>query len=122
MISKVSGGTGGGSYVWDAPVKNMSDIEKIHYQKIKIDHDTINETIIAANSAVASLMWQCVRAGARLNVCHRTYGFIYVNIKKPALLFEFCIVWVLKMDNRLNLNNLNRHILKKICPYHAEIF
>ena len=46
---RVSGGTGGGSYVWEAPVKNASDVKNIHYPRIKVDHGTTEDTIAIAD-------------------------------------------------------------------------
>lgn len=49
LDSLVSGGTGGGSYVWEAPVKNARDVKKIHYPRIKVDHKTTEDTIAVAD-------------------------------------------------------------------------
>lgn len=41
----VSGGLLGGSYVWEAPVKNINDLAKLHYPNINIDYQTTKDTI-----------------------------------------------------------------------------
>jgi len=56
LASKVSGGEGGGSYVWDAPVKNISDVEKVHYPIIEVDHKSTMETIAAAEETIGDIL------------------------------------------------------------------
>jgi hypothetical protein len=48
LDSKVSGGTDGGSYVWEAPVKNAEDVAKLHYPKIEVDYKTTEDAIAVA--------------------------------------------------------------------------
>jgi hypothetical protein len=42
-------GGDGGSYIWDAPLKNDADAEKLQFPKIEIDYKTTNETVELAN-------------------------------------------------------------------------
>jgi hypothetical protein len=48
LDSKVSGGRDGGSYVWEAPVKNAEDVTKLHYPKIEVDYKTTEDAIAVA--------------------------------------------------------------------------
>lgn len=52
LDSKVSGGTDGGSYVWEAPVKNAKDVAKLHYPKIEVDHKTTEDAIAIADEVL----------------------------------------------------------------------
>jgi hypothetical protein len=45
LDSLISGGTGGGSYAWVAPIKGDEDLKKIHYPKIEVDHKTTEDAI-----------------------------------------------------------------------------
>ena len=56
LDSKVSGGTDGGSYVWDAPVKNAEDVAKLHYPEIEVDYKTTEDTITIANEILGDLL------------------------------------------------------------------
>ncbi len=56
LVSRVSGGTGGGSYVWDAPVKNIGDVEKMHYHKIEVDHQTTRAAIDTAEDTFGDIL------------------------------------------------------------------
>ena len=49
LDSQVSGGTGGGSYVWESPIKNAEDVKKLHFPKIEVDYKTTEDTIAIAD-------------------------------------------------------------------------
>jgi hypothetical protein len=49
-------GGGGGSYVWDNPVKVKEDIEKIKYPEIYIDYKTTGETVELADELFGELL------------------------------------------------------------------
>lgn len=48
LDSIVKGGKHGGSYVWEAPIKNIQDIEKIKFPEIKVDYAATEDTIALA--------------------------------------------------------------------------
>jgi hypothetical protein len=44
----VKGGKHGGSYAWEAPIKNIEDIDKIKFPEIKVDHTATEDTVTLA--------------------------------------------------------------------------
>ena len=50
------GGTGGGSYVWEAPLKDVKDIEKLHPPVCDIDYDTTQATLELAKDTFEGLL------------------------------------------------------------------
>ena len=56
LDSRVSGGTGGGSYVWEAPVKNAEDVKKIHTPKIEVDYNTTEDAIAIAEDIFGDML------------------------------------------------------------------
>jgi len=52
----IIGGKEGGSYVWDAPIKNLKDLDKIKIPQIKIDYKTTQETIELAKDVFHDLL------------------------------------------------------------------
>ena len=52
---KIYGG-GGGLYTWDGVVKNIEDIKNIKYSGIKIDHETTNKTLEAADEVFGRIL------------------------------------------------------------------
>jgi hypothetical protein len=52
----VHGGTDGGSYVWESPIKEEKDIDKIFPPVIEVDYKTTNETIELANETFGDLL------------------------------------------------------------------
>ena len=56
LDSRVSGGTEGGSYIWDAPIKNFGDIAKMHSPKIEVDYETTEKVIATANDIFGDML------------------------------------------------------------------
>jgi len=52
----ITGGKEGGSYIWEAPVRSLKDIEKIRIPKIEIDYKTTNETVELAREVFEGLL------------------------------------------------------------------
>ncbi len=50
------GGTDGGSYYWDASVKNLDDVEKIRMPEINIDYKVTNDTLELARDVFDGLL------------------------------------------------------------------
>jgi hypothetical protein len=50
------GGNDGGSYVWEAPVKKYSDIDKIHFPVITIDYGATQKTVEVADDTFGDLI------------------------------------------------------------------
>ena len=55
LYTKIHGGHGG-SYVWDAPVKDLKDVDKIELIKINIDYDTTRKTFELAKDIFGNLL------------------------------------------------------------------
>jgi len=53
---KMYGGTDGGSYVWDAPIKKYTDIDKIKFPTINVDYETTNRTLEVANDVFGDIL------------------------------------------------------------------
>jgi hypothetical protein len=49
-------GGGGGSYIWDAPLKSEADADKMRFPKIEIDYKTTNETLELANEIFTGIL------------------------------------------------------------------
>jgi hypothetical protein len=52
----IKGGIEGGSYVWEAPIKELSDLEKIRIPEIKVDYKVTNQTIELAGEVFDGLL------------------------------------------------------------------
>ena len=50
------GGNDGGSYVWEAPIKKYSDIDKVHFPIINIDYKATQKTLEVANETLGDLI------------------------------------------------------------------
>jgi hypothetical protein len=50
------GGNDGGSYVWEAPIKKYSDIDKVHFPVINIDYKATQETLEVASDTFGGLI------------------------------------------------------------------
>ena len=50
------GGKGGGSYVWESPIKEEKDVDKMHPSVIEVDYKTTDETIELANETFGDLL------------------------------------------------------------------
>ena len=50
------GGEKGGSYVWEAPVKNVSDLDKIHFPAINVDYKATQDTFELAQDIFKDLL------------------------------------------------------------------
>lgn len=55
------GGKDGGSYVWDPPIKEYEDIEKLHHPTIEIDHETTQRTFELAKDTFGDLLTVRIR-------------------------------------------------------------
>lgn len=54
-IKSWTGGSGG-SYIWDAPIKEVGDIEKLCFPRIEVDFKTTNQTLTLANEIFDDLL------------------------------------------------------------------
>jgi len=52
----IHGGTNGGSYVWNAPVKEFSDVDKLHFPLINIDYKATQEALEVASDIFGDLI------------------------------------------------------------------
>ena len=52
----VRGGTGGGSYIWEAPIKDIGDIDKIRVPEIEVDYKVTNDTLELAQEVFEGLL------------------------------------------------------------------
>jgi len=50
------GGQEGGSYIWDSPIKEIEDIEKLKYKKLDIDYETTLQTFELAQCVFKDLL------------------------------------------------------------------
>jgi len=50
------GGEGGGSFVWDAPLKSYDDLDKLRYPVIVVDHEATRERLELAKSVFGDLL------------------------------------------------------------------
>lgn len=50
------GGNDGGSYVWEAPIKRYSDIDKVHFPIISVDYKATRKTLEVANDTFGDLL------------------------------------------------------------------
>ncbi|MEW5816953.1 MAG: hypothetical protein AB1798_16355 [Spirochaetota bacterium] len=56
VSGKFRGGKNGGTYAWDSPVKEMEDLEKLHYPRIEVDYKTTGETINLAKEIFGNIL------------------------------------------------------------------
>ena len=50
------GGVGGGSYRWDAPLKNYKDIDKLHFPELIIDHEKTDRMVLLAEDTFGDIL------------------------------------------------------------------
>ena len=50
------GGKDGGAYTWNIPVKNIEDIDKIHFPEIEVDYKTTLKTYELANEVFSGIL------------------------------------------------------------------
>ncbi len=70
--SLVKGGKGGGSYIWEAPIKSLKDLSKMKMPHIEIDFKTTQQTVDLAGEVFGGLL--------KVNLKGRwwqTFGFTY---------------------------------------------
>jgi hypothetical protein len=51
-----TGGQGGGSYVWDAPLKSYADLERLHFPQIVVDHEATDRVLDLARETLGDLL------------------------------------------------------------------
>jgi hypothetical protein len=56
LDTKIIGGEGSGGYTWDAPVKDYSDIDKMHFDKIIVDYDKTQKLVELANEVFNGIL------------------------------------------------------------------
>lgn len=56
MQETVIGGEGGGAYRWEAPLKDYSDMDKLHFPEIQVDYKTTDSLVDIANSVFGDLL------------------------------------------------------------------
>ena len=54
--TKMYGGANGGSYVWDAPIKSYSDIDKIKFPTISVDYETTSRALEVADETFGDIL------------------------------------------------------------------
>lgn len=54
--AKQIGGTGGGSYMWEAALKDEKDIDKLHAPVCEIDHETTQATLELAKNTFGDIL------------------------------------------------------------------
>jgi len=50
------GGLNGGSYVWDSPVHDIEDLQKLHYPEIVVDYETTQKTVALAKEVLGDFL------------------------------------------------------------------
>ncbi|MGC8778033.1 MAG: hypothetical protein ACP5Q4_05080 [Candidatus Caldatribacteriaceae bacterium] len=56
MREQKIGGTGGGSYRWEAPLKDYRDLGKIHFPEIEVDHEGTKKMIALAEDILGDFL------------------------------------------------------------------
>lgn len=56
MHEKKIGGEGGGSYVWESPLKTYDDIDKLHYPMIMVNYEATDRVIELANDTLGDIL------------------------------------------------------------------
>jgi len=51
-----TGGQGGGSYVWDAPLKSYADLERLHFPQIVVDYEATDRVLGLARETLGDLL------------------------------------------------------------------
>lgn len=52
----IHSGNGGGSYVWESPIKRYSDIDKLHFPIINVDYKATQKTLEVASDTFGDLI------------------------------------------------------------------
>ena len=56
MHEKKIGGINGGSYVWEAPLKDYADMDKLHFPQIQVNWDDTHRLLDLANQTLGDLL------------------------------------------------------------------
>jgi len=120
-------GGSGGSYKWDAPIKDINDINKIHFPTIEVDYITTQDTINLAREIFDNLLkirlkghfWWGLSLSKDLVLLRGNEQILYDVYDNPKLIH--CLMKILrdgtlaKLDfleknNLLSLNNDGTYI------------
>ncbi len=52
----MTGGQDGGSFVWDAPIKDYRDLDRLRYPEIKVDWEATNRRLDLASDAIGGIL------------------------------------------------------------------
>ncbi|HHW49084.1 MAG TPA: hypothetical protein GXX14_10800 [Clostridiaceae bacterium] len=56
MHEEIIGGADGGSYRWDAPLKDYKDMDKLHYPEIHVDYETTDKLYSLAQEILGDIL------------------------------------------------------------------
>jgi hypothetical protein len=56
MQEKKIGGLDGGSYIWESPLKNFSDIQKLHYPRINVNYSATKRILELAEETLGDIL------------------------------------------------------------------
>lgn len=111
------GGEKGGSYVWEAPVKNISDIDKIHFPSVNVDYKATQDTFELAKEVFSDLLdvrikgswwWGLVRTWDLVRLVGLEQMMVYMY-DKPDLIHK--VMGFLRDGNLERLNFLENNSL-----------
>lgn len=56
LDTKIIGGEGSGAYTWDAPIRDFSDIDKMHFDEIIVDYDKTRKLVALAKEVFDGIL------------------------------------------------------------------
>jgi hypothetical protein len=61
MHERKIGGSDGGSYVWESPLKSYNDFDKLHYPIITVNYEATDRVFELANDVLGDILPVCLR-------------------------------------------------------------
>ena len=63
LANTITSGGKGGSYVWDAPIKSMDDVDKLHFPEVTVDYEATQRNVDLANWVLGDILTVRQRSG-----------------------------------------------------------
>jgi len=138
VYEKQIGGTDGGSYVWEAALKDEKDIDKLHAPVFDIDHETTRETLELAGETFGDILtvrlrglwWWSLGLTLNLSLLRGLEQIMLDMIDRPALIHRLMGILgdgalqkleFLEANNLLSLNT-DQYVGSGGFGYTSELF
>ena len=138
VSEQYKGGKEGGSFVWSSPIKNLEDLNKLHFSNIEIDYKTTLDAFSLANDVFKNILnvrirnpwwwsWGLTYDAVRLVGLQNFLMNLYDNPELIHKIIEFVRdnglnkLDFLEKNNLLSLNNNSAYVGSGGIGYSSEL-